>query len=141
MLPLLVAALVVGAVGIASGQANAILDALAKGTSYAGNATVYVKLHTGDPGASGTANAAGNTTRQAATFAAASAGANASNADIVWTNVNTAETYSHVSYWTASSAGTFLGSSALTASKLVAIGDTFTIPSGSLTMALTPLAA
>ncbi len=129
------------AVGIASGQANSILDALARGTDYPGNAAVWVKLHTGDPGSAGTSNAAGNTTRQQATFAAASSGANATNADIVWLSVSTAETYADVSFWTASTAGTFLGSSALTASKTVAIGDTFTIPSGSLTMALTPLAA
>jgi hypothetical protein len=129
------------AVGIASGQANSILDALAKGVDYAGNAAVWVKLHTGDPGSAGTSNAAGNTTRQQATFASSSAGANATNADVVWLSVSTAETYSHVSFWTASSSGTFLGSSALTASKTVAIGDTFTIPTGSLTMALTPLAA
>ena len=129
------------AVGIASGQANSILDALARGTDYPGNAAVWVKLHTGDPGSAGTSNAAGNTTRQQATFAAASAGANATNADIVWLSVSTAETYADVSFWTANAAGTFLGSSALTASKTVAIGDTFTIPSGSLTMALTPLAA
>ena len=62
----------------------------------------------------------------------------ATNADTVWTSVSTAETYSHVSFWTAVSSGTFTRlSSALTASKTVAIGDTFTIPSGSLTMALT----
>lgn len=127
--------------GIASGQANSILDALARGTDYPGNAAVWVKLHTGDPGSAGTSNAAGNTTREQATFAASSAGANASNADVVWTSVSTAETYSDVSYWTASSGGTFLGSCALTANKTVAIGDTFTIPSGSLTMALTPIAA
>jgi hypothetical protein len=129
------------AVGIASGQANSILDALAKGTDYPGNATVFVKLHTGDPGASGTSNAASNTSRQQATFASSSGGANATNADVVWLSVSAAETYSHVSFWTASTSGTFLGSSALTASKTVAIGDTFTIPSGSLTMALTPIAA
>lgn len=129
------------ATGITAAEANKMLDAYMKGTSYAGNATPFVKLHTGDPGAAGTANAAGNTTRQAASFAAASAGANASNADVTWTNVNTAETYTHVSFWTASSAGTFLGSAVLTASKTVAIGDNFTIPSGSLTMSLTPLAA
>lgn len=129
------------ATGVASGQANAMLDALARGTSYAGNSTVFVKLHTGDPGSAGTANAAGNTTRQQATFAAAASGANQSNADVNWTNVNTTETYSHVSYWTAASAGTFLGSAALTASKAVTAGDNFTIPSGSLTMSLTPLAA
>ena len=127
--------------GISAAQANSILDALAKGTDYAGNAAVWVKLHTADPGAAGTTAAAGNTSRQQAAFASAAAGANATNADLVWTNVSTAETYSHVSFWTASSSGTFLGSSVLTASKTVAIGDTFTIPSGSLTMGLTPVAA
>lgn len=129
------------ATGISAAQANSMLDAYAKGTDYAGNAAVWVKLHTGDPGSAGTSNAAGNTTRQQASFAAASAGANATNADLTWTNVSTAETYADVSFWTASSGGTFLGSSALTASKTVAIGDTFTIASGSLTMAITPLAA
>lgn len=127
--------------GISAAQANSILDAVARGVDYPGNAAVWVKLHIGDPGAAGAGNVAGNTTRQQATFAASASGANASNADVVWTNVSTAETYSDVSYWTASSAGTFLGSAALTANKLVAVGDTFTIPTGSLTMALTPLAA
>ncbi len=127
--------------GIAAASANSMLDAYARGTDYAGNAAVWVKLHLGDPGSAGAGNPAGNTTRQQATFAAASAGANATNADVVWTNVSTAETYSDVSFWTASSAGTFLGSAALTANKTVAIGDTFTISSGSLTMAITILAA
>lgn len=129
------------AVGISTAQANAMLDAFARGTSYGGNAAVWVKLHTGDPGSVGTSNAAGNTTRQQGTWAAASGGANSNSADIVWTNVSTAETYSHISFWTASSGGTFLGSDDLAASKTVAIGDTFTIPSGSQTMAITPVAA
>lgn len=129
------------ATGITAAEANKMLDAYMKGTSYAGNSTPFVKLHTGDPGSAGTSNAAANTTRQAASFAAAASGANATNADINWTSVPNAETYSHVSFWTASSAGTFLGSAALTASKTVAIGDNFQIPSGSLTMAITPLAA
>lgn len=129
------------ATGIASGQANSVLDSYMRGVDYAGNSAVWVKLHTGDPGSAGTSNAAGNTTRQQAAFAAASAGAIATNADLTWTSVSTAETYSHVSFWTASSSGTFLGSSALTASKTVAVGDTFTIASGSLSLNLTPLAA
>jgi len=127
--------------GIASASADSILDALARGTDYPGNAAVWVKLHTGDPGSAGTSNAAGETTRKQASFAAASGGANASNADVAWTNVSTNETITDVSYWTASTAGTFIGSCQLTASKQLFAGDTFTIPSGSLTMALTPLAA
>lgn len=99
-------------------------------------ANVYIKLHTGDPGEAGTGNAAGETTRKVVTFAAASAGAMASNADAAWTNVSTSETYSHISLWDASTAGNCLWSGALTASKTVVAGDNFTIPSGSLTLSL-----
>lgn len=96
-------------------------------------AQVYVKLHTGDPGEAGTSAAAGETTRKAASFGTSSSGTCTSDADLVWTNVSTAETYSHVSLWDASTAGNCLGSGALAAPKTVAVGDTFTIPSGSLT--------
>lgn len=129
------------ATGITATESNSMLTAYAKGTSYSGNAAFWVKLHIGDPGAAGTANAAGNTTRQQAAFGTASSGSISTNADLVWTNVSTAETYSHVSFWTASSAGTFLGSDDLAATKTVAVGDTFTIASGSLTINITPLAA
>jgi hypothetical protein len=130
------------ATGLASGQANLILDALTgQGSAYGPSAGLFVKLHTGDPGAAGTSNAAGNTTRVASTFSAASAGSITNSADVNWTNVSTAETYSHVSFWTASSAGTFLGSDDLTTPRTVAIGDNFTIPASSLTIAFTPIAA
>jgi hypothetical protein len=129
------------AIGILPTEANSMLTAYTKGTAYNGNAAFWVKLHTGDPGAAGTSNAAGNTTRQQATFGTASAGSITTTADLVWTNVSTAETYSHVSFWTASSAGTFLGSDDLAATKTVAIGDTFTIATGSLTVNITPVAA
>jgi len=129
------------ATGISTATANAMLNAFARGTDYAGNAAVWVKLHTGDPGSAGTSNAATETTRQQGTWAAASGGANSNSADIVWTNVSTSETYSHISFWTASTAGTFLGSDDLAVAKAVVAGDTFTIPAGSQTMAITPVAA
>ena len=129
------------AVGISAASANAMLNAFARGTDYAGNAAVWVKLHTGDPGSAGTANAAGETTRQQGTWGAASGGANSNSADIVWTNVSTSETYSHISLWTASSGGTFLGSDDLATPQAVTAGNTFTIPAGSQTMAITPVAA
>lgn len=127
--------------GIASGQANAILDALCRSVAYSDPAAFCVKLHTGDPGAAGTANAAANTTRQAATMAAASAGATTNSADVVWTSVSNTETYSHVSFWSATSGGTFLGSKALTASKSVTAGDDFKIPAGDLDVSLGTVAA
>jgi hypothetical protein len=118
---------------LATATINGFLDALCRNVSYAA-AAFYVKLHTGDPGSAGANNAAGNTTRQAATFSAASSGSITTSADIVWTNVSTTETYSHVSFWTASSGGTYLGNAALTASKAVTAGDNFRIAAGSLTL-------
>jgi hypothetical protein len=91
-----------------------------------------VKLHVGDPGEDGTANAAGETTRQSASFGASSSGTATSDADITWTSYSTAETVTHISMWDSATAGNCLGSGALTASKTLAIGDTLTIPSGQL---------
>lgn len=127
--------------GLASGVANSILDSLARNVSWTAPAAFCVKLHTGDPGAAGTSNAAGNTTRVAVTCSAASSGSITNSADVNWTSVSTAETYSHVSFWSATSAGTFLGSDDLAVSRTVAVGDNFTIAAAALTLALTPLAA
>lgn len=127
--------------GLASGIADSILNALCRNVAWTQPAGFFVKLHTGDPGSAGTSNAAGNTTRTAATCSASSGGSITNSADVAWTSVSTAETYSHVSFWSASVAGTFLGSDDLAVSRTVAVGDNFTILAGSLTLALTPIAA
>jgi hypothetical protein len=120
--------------------ANKWLDMLG-GTAFTAPAGTYVKLHTGDPGASGTANAAaGDTTRKQVTWAAASGGSKGmTSMSGVWTNGGTSETVSHISLWDASTAGNFLDSIALTASKAWASGDTITL--GSLSLALSSIAA
>lgn len=121
---------------LATATLNSFLDALCRNVSYA-NAAVWVKLHIGDPGAAGTSNAAGNTTRQQATFGSGAASAAISNTvAIAWTAVSTTETYTHVSIWTASTAGTFLGSAPLTQSKSVNSGDNFTIPIGDMDLTI-----
>jgi hypothetical protein len=94
----------------------------------------YVKLHLGDPGEDGTANAAAETTRKSASFGASSGGTATSDADLTWTSYSAAETVTHISLWDNATAGNCLGAGALTASKTLAIGDTFVIPSGSLTV-------
>ena len=97
----------------------------------------WQKLHVGDPGAAGTANPAGNTTRQQATYGAPAAGPVASTRGISntnalsWTSVPSTEDYTHVSTWTASTGGTFGFSGTVTANPVTA-GDTFTIPIGDL---------
>jgi hypothetical protein len=129
------------ATGLASGIANSVLDALCRSVAWSDPAAFWVKLHTGDPGAAGASNAATNTTRQQATFSAASGGAITTSADVTWTSVSTTETYSHVSFWDASTAGTFLGSDALEVARAVTVGDTFTIATGDIDLSLTPIAA
>lgn len=122
----------------AEASRNQMLDAYVGRTTYTANAAFYVKLHLGDPGAAGTNNAAANTTRQAVTFGSAAATGTISNtAAVEWTSVPNTETYSHVSFWTASSGGTFLGSDDLSSTAAVTAGDTFRIPVGDLDLSLT----
>lgn len=117
--------------------ANGWLDALCRNVAYQ-NAAVWVQLHTGDPGAAGTANVATETTRKQVTFGAGAASRTISNtAAIEWTNVAATEVITHISLWTASSAGTFLGRDDLSASASVTAGDTFRIPIGDLDLTVT----
>lgn len=100
------------------------------GAAFGPVAGTFVQLHTANPGAAGTtAVSVGSTTRIAATFAASSAGSALALSGSVgpWTNGGTSETLTDISVWTASSAGTFLFSVALTASKAWVSGDTFTL--------------
>jgi uncharacterized membrane protein YgdD (TMEM256/DUF423 family) len=123
------------ATGVSSYLANAWLDAVGNATAYSAS-TVYVKLHIGDPGANGTSNAATETTRKAASFAAASAGSMASDAAITWTNIAGSQDATHFTAWDSLTTGNFLFSGTITANAYTA-GDTFTISSGALTVSLT----
>lgn len=126
--------------GLASATATAILDCYCNATNITAPANIYIQLHTAAPGAAGTSNIAGNATRKDLTssMAAASAGAITSNAAVSWTSgeVDTSEDYTHCTFWTASSAGTFLFSGTVTANAVTA-GDTFTIASGDIDISLT----
>lgn len=126
------------ALGLSTQLANDLLNTL-RNVSYA-EAGVYVKLHTGDPGSAGTANASAETTRKAITLSAASGGSAALSASVSWTSWPAGtETISHFSIHDAASAGTFLWSGALSASKTVYAGDTLTL--STLTASFSTLAA
>ncbi len=123
--------------GFATAHAHGILN-LYRGTTYTAPSNVYVKIHTGDPGSAGTSNASAETTRKQVTFAAPSAGSTTASA-VSWTSwAAGSETISHVSLWDASTAGNFLQSGALSASKSITNGDTLNV---TLTASLTPIAA
>jgi hypothetical protein len=121
------------AVGLAPGEANKILDALCRAVNYTAPTAFWLQLHVGDPGAAGTANIAGNATRKQVTFGTAAAGGAISNTAVVaWSagEVDTTESYSHWSVWSASSGGTFIHSG--TATGVVTAGDQFQLPIGSV---------
>jgi hypothetical protein len=124
--------------------ANAWLNTL-RGTSaatFTGVTTMFVQLHTADPGAAGTTAVSSVTTRPALNFGAASAGSQSAIATLPswtsWAGTN-GEVVTHISTWGAASAGTFYYSAQLTASKTINTGDTLNLTS--LTVALTPIAA
>lgn len=122
--------------------ANAWLNVLG-GTTFTGVATPFIQLHTGDPGASGTANVSQYTTRVALTWSAASTGSKALAATLPsWTLASlsspTTETITHMSVWSAASAGTFYYSFAVT-NKAVSNGDVLNLTAHSISVS--PLAA
>jgi len=127
------------AVGVSTTLSNSWLNVIrggAAGTTYTAPAAVYVQLHTANPGTAGTTSVSSVTTRQAATFSAATTGVlSLSNTPSFtsWAGTN-GEVVSHVSFWDASSTGNFLWSAALTASKTINTGDTLNISSASLTI-------
>jgi hypothetical protein len=123
------------ALGLSAAEANAFLDAHVAEFPW-------IKLHTGDPGSAGTANAAGNDTRKQPTWASASGGAITTSAAIDWSDaeVDTSEDYTHYSLWTASTGGTFGSSGAITANAVSDTGDAFTIPAGDLDITISTAA-
>jgi hypothetical protein len=124
-------------VGIASASADAILN-LYRATNITAPSQIFIKLHTGDPGAAGTANASAVTTRNQATWSAPSSNAIALSALATWA-MTTTETISHLSFWDASTSGTFLRSAALSAGVAVVNGSTLQVTT--LTVAVSPIAA
>ena len=112
--------------GISAAHSNGIIN-LMRATSYT-SFTPWLRLHTGDPGSAGTANASAETTRKALTFAdPAGTGSSAATA-VSWTTWSAgSETITHASIWDASSGGNFKMSGALAASLSVTNGATVTI--------------
>jgi hypothetical protein len=130
------------ATGLAAAIAQSMLNALCRNVAWTQPAGFFLKLHTADPGAAGATAAFGDATRQSATFAAAATDGTITNsADVNWVNVTAAGTVTHVSFWSAASGGTFLGSDDLATPRLLAVGDNFTILAGDVDLSLAPIAA
>lgn len=104
---------------------NLMLDAALQG------ATIYMSLHTADPGTSGANEVTGGSYgRQEAVFGAASAGQSSNTGTVVWTGMP-AGTITHCGVWRGL---TFLFGAALTQSRALAAGDGFFFAAGSVTV-------
>lgn len=129
------------AVGFSVTLVDTALSILA-GTAVAANALatsgqIFLALNVGDPGTAGTSNpSVGSTARVAVTMTTPSAGATANNAAVQWTNGGTSETITDVSFWSASTGGTFLGSGALGTSQAWASGNIIQIPTSDFSVSM-----
>ena len=114
-----------------------ILDYVLRDTADWAPSAVYLALHTADPGEAGTGTeVSGNGySRQAVTFAASSGGSASSNSVEEFTaSGGSFGTVTHFGIWDASSSGNLLYYGALTASKVIADGDTLRFASGAITI-------
>ena len=117
------------ATGLSTTEANSLLDVI-DDTSF------YVQLHTADPGVAGTTAVATNATRKLVSFAAASEGSKSNSVEVLWTAVPATETYTHCTAWSASSAGTFRASGAVSSGAVTA-GDDARFAVGALVLSFT----
>jgi hypothetical protein len=121
---------------------NKILDHTLRGASgaYTAPTTVYVGLFTSSPtdAASGAEVSGGSYVRQAITFGTAASNGSISNTATVTFPTATGNwgTISHIGIYDALTSGNLLYWGAVTQSKIITSGDTFSITTGNLTITL-----
>ena len=117
--------------------ANKLIDKLLRNTDFVHPTSLYVSLHTADPGQTGTNEVTGGSyVRKAVTFTAGALKASANSGDVEFTGMPTI-TVTHIGLWSASTGGNFWWGGSLTVSKALTAGDTLKIPTGDLTVTLT----
>lgn len=116
---------------------NELLDHVFKNLAFTSPTTTYLALFTTDPTDAGSGNevSGGSYARQTISWGTTSGGSLSSNADINFADMP-AVTVTHVGIYDASTAGNLLWHGALSSSKTVNSGDTFSITSGNLTVTL-----
>ena len=121
---------------------NALLDHLFGRTTYTAPATLYISLHTGDPGETGANNevTGNNYSRAAVTnstgnFGSASGGSKTNAAEIQFAVPSGSwGTVTHFAIWDAASAGNCLYYGALTSAMAMGLNNDIKIAIGALTI-------
>ena len=111
-------------------------DGLATATADSALSTItadalYVQLHTGDPGSAGTSNPSSVTTRESVSWNSPSGGSIGASNQPEWTSWDgtNGEVVTDLSFWSASSGGTFQFSMQLSSSVTMDTGDSLTLTS------------
>jgi hypothetical protein len=105
-----------------------------------GNNSVYMSLHSGDPGSTGanelaTTGGSPNYARKPITWAAASGGSKVSNVSEAF-DIPPSSTVSYFGLWSAATGGSFRGGGPLSSTETFAAQGTYTVTSGNANMAL-----
>lgn len=110
--------------------ANAMLDLL-QSEGY-----TWVQFHTGEPGAAGTSNIAGESTRVEVEWDTATGGSVEITTELEITTVAASEDWTHWTAWTLASGGV-VGISGLVTASAVTVGDNVTIAPESVSVTFT----
>jgi len=115
-----------------------LLDHVFANAAYTSPTTVYVGLFTSNPDedGSGTEVSGGSYARQSGSFTVSGNTATTNAAIEFPTATASWGTITHIGKYDASTAGNLLAYAALTASKAIASGDVFRIPSGDIDITL-----
>jgi hypothetical protein len=124
--------------GVAPGVVSALLNYF-NGTAPTPPAALWAQLHVGDPGVAGTANLSALTTRQTVLMTASSSGSPIALSNTPSFTMTTTETIAFVSFWSASSGGTFEFSAVFNVAQGVNSGDIVLL--ATLTMSMLAQAA
>ena len=120
---------------------NEVLDHVFGGNAYSAPSTIYLSLHTADPGEDASGGSEISTVgsayvRKSASFSVSGNTATTSAA-VEWDQATSNwGTISHVGVWDASASGNMMAYSSLTESQTVNSGDVIRINSGQLTITL-----
>jgi hypothetical protein len=114
---------------------NKLVDHVTGVATYTPPTGLYAKLHTGDPGEDGTANASAETTRKQVTFGTSSGGSATNTNTPTWTNLPAAESISYASIWDAATAGNCLYISEVISPAIsVAVGEGISFNAGQISI-------
>ena len=126
--------------GFSDDLEEAILNVTLRNIPYTSPVTVYLSLHSADPGDTGANElaAANGYARNACAFDAPSGGVCANSADETFTASGADwSAATHFGIWDASTAGNCLYSGSLASPRTVTDGETATISAGDLTVTVT----